>query len=65
MYGFDYIKQAEREQGKKEAEKKAHEEKLEIIKNLIKMGLSNNQISEATNFTISEDEVEDLRNTPK
>ena len=45
--------------GKKEAEEKARKEKLEIVVNLIKMGLTNSQISEATGFDISK--IDDLR----
>jgi predicted transposase/invertase (TIGR01784 family) len=48
-------------EGKAEAEKKAYAEKIKMVKNLIRLGLSNAQISEATDFTISEDEIERLR----
>jgi predicted transposase/invertase (TIGR01784 family) len=65
MYGIDYYFQEAEKKGEEKANKKARKEKLEIIKNLIKIGLSNRQISEATNFAISEDEVEDLRKNPK
>ena len=44
---------------KKEAEEKAYKEKLEIVANLIKMGLNNSQISEATGFDTSK--IEALR----
>ena len=35
--------------------------KIEMSKNLIKMGLSNRQISEISDFTLSEKEIEALR----
>lgn len=35
--------------------------KIGMAKNLIKMGLSNSQISEASDFTLSESEIESLR----
>ena len=49
----------ERLKGKEEAEKKAREDKIKSIKNLIKIGLSNSQISEA--MEIPEEEIEGLR----
>ena len=45
---------------KAETEKKANETKIKAIRNLIKIGLSNSQISEA--MEIPEKEVENLRN---
>jgi len=64
MSGFGFILQEERLEGRKEAEekakKKAYDDKIKSVKNLIKIGLSNSQISEA--MDIPEEKVEDLRN---
>ena len=57
--GLSIALKKERLEGKEEAEKKAYEDKLKSIKNLIKMGLSNSQISEA--MEISEEKVEKIR----
>ena len=61
VYGIDRAFEAERLKGEKKAEKKAHKEKINMVKNLIKMGLSNSQISEATDFTMSEAYIGTLR----
>ena len=37
------------------------EEKIKMVRNLIKMGLSDSQISEATDFTMSEKDIKELR----
>jgi predicted transposase/invertase (TIGR01784 family) len=44
-----------------EVQEESKKVRLAMIKNLIKMGLSNRQISEATDFTMSESEVEELK----
>ena len=50
-----------KEEAYEESEKKHYEEKINMVKNLIKMGLSNSQISEATDFTMSESYIGTLR----
>ena len=45
----------------KELTEKHEKEKIKMVMNLIKMGLSNSQISEATDFTMTEDNIEKLR----
>ncbi|MCL2099237.1 MAG: Rpn family recombination-promoting nuclease/putative transposase, partial [Oscillospiraceae bacterium] len=45
----------------KELTEKHKEEKIKMVRNLIKMGLSDSQISEATDFTLSEKDIKELR----
>jgi len=54
------VKKGEKK-GEQKAEKKAHAEKVNMVKNLIRIGLTNSQISEATDFTMSEEYIETLR----
>jgi len=45
----------------KEFTEKHEKERIKMVKNLIKMGLSDSQISEATDFTMSEKDIKELR----
>jgi len=57
--GLSLLFEEERIKAQREAEEKVYKDKLKVIKNLIKIGLSNNQISEA--MDIIEEEVDKLR----
>jgi len=60
MYGVDMFIDKEIQKGEKKGEREGERKsKIEISKNLIKMGLTNSQISEATKLKISE--IEHLR----
>jgi predicted transposase YdaD len=61
VYGIDRWFEEARLNGKKEGKEEAYAEKIKMVKNLIRLGLSNTQISEATDFTMSEDKIEELR----
>ena len=52
-YSVRRIRERLREEARIEEREKALKEKIKIVKNLIKLGLSNSQISEATDFTMS------------
>jgi Holliday junction resolvasome RuvABC DNA-binding subunit len=59
MYGIEIWVEKERQKSRAETEKKAHEDKIESVKSLIEMGLSDSQISKAMKMT--EKEVADIK----
>lgn len=55
-----YYTQKGREEGIEEGRKERQEEKIKVVKNLLKMGLDIEKIAEATELTV--DQVEEIKN---